>query len=233
MKENRSVVRLLEILDLISKHEEGLTLGQIYRKLNIPKSTAYDFLKTLYQYDVVYYKDHRLRNYIIGSRLYIMGSSYKKNSKLIESVERELKIYSNKYGKTTFINKSSDNEVVYIFKYQPTNSLIATSEEIGTVLSAKDKHPISQAFSIFNRDVSELSELELEIYRKGYIISDNGNSGQIQTIAVPIRNFENRVIGVISASDLYQEYKDPTEEIEELMSIGVVASKRLGYIESI
>ncbi len=233
MKHNRSVVRLLEILDLISKHEEGLTLGQIYRKLDIPKSTAYDFLKTLYDYEVVYYKDHRLKNYIIGSRLYIMGSSYTKNSKLIESLERELKIFSNRHGKTTFINKSNEGEIVYIFKYQPTNSLIATSEEIGTIISEDDAHPISKTFRIFNSKVENLSEKEQEIFGRGYIINDNGNSGQIQTIAVPIRNFENKIIAVISASDLYQEYKDPTDEIAELISIAKKASKRLGYIASV
>ena len=30
MKENRSVVRVLDILELIAKHDEGLILGQIY-----------------------------------------------------------------------------------------------------------------------------------------------------------------------------------------------------------
>lgn len=233
MNENRSVVRLLEILDLISKHEEGLTLGQIYRKLNIPKSTAYDFLKTLYKYDVVYYKDHRLRNYIIGSKLYIMGSSYAKNSKLIESVERELKMFSNKHGKTTFIAKRNGDETVYLFKYQPTNSLIATSEEIGSIINESDKHPITQLYKIFDTNTNDLTEEELQIYNQGYIISDNSNSGQIQVIAVPVRNFENKIIGVLAASDLYQEYKDPKEEIEELLIIGSIASKRLGFVDSV
>ncbi|PKK86680.1 MAG: hypothetical protein CVV63_04230, partial [Tenericutes bacterium HGW-Tenericutes-8] len=66
MKENRSVSRIMSILDLIAKHEEGLTLGQIYRILDIPKATVYDFLQTLYKADAIYYKDPRLKNYVIG-----------------------------------------------------------------------------------------------------------------------------------------------------------------------
>mgnify|MGYP001769625095 CR=1 FL=1 len=47
MKDNRTVSRILQILELIAKHDEGLTLGQIYRMLDIPKATVYDFLQTL------------------------------------------------------------------------------------------------------------------------------------------------------------------------------------------
>ena len=79
MKENRSVNRILAILELIAKHDEGLTLGQIFRMLEIPNATAYDILQTLYKADAIYYKDPRLKNYVIGSKMFAIGSVYTKN----------------------------------------------------------------------------------------------------------------------------------------------------------
>lgn len=230
MKLNRSVKRLLDILDLISQHEDGLTLGQIYRMLNIPKSTAYDFLQTLYHYDAVYYKDPRLKNYVIGSKMYAIGSVYTNNSKLIEAAERELKIFSNNYGKTTFITKPTDENIVFVFKYQPSNSLIATPEEIGSIISKNSNNPIAKCFNLFNGHNNKFNEEELTMIKKGYVLSDTQTSGHISTIAVPVRNFENKVTGVIAVSDLQTEESIPVEVINEVLRIAQVVSKRLGYL---
>lgn len=228
MKENRSVKRLLDILELVSQHEEGLTLGQIYRMLGIPKATAYDFLQTLYKEDAVYYKDPRLKNYVIGSKMFAIGSVYTKNSNLIEAAEYGLKKYSDEYGKTSFISKKTKDQIVLVYKYQPSNSLIATPEELGTVLQ-EENNPITKVFKIFNeKKYSDLTPEEKEIYDKGYVLSDE-NQGRISIIAVPIRNFENKVTGVLSVSDLYTEPEEQ-ETIDSFVELGRVVSRRLGYL---
>lgn len=230
MKENRSVSRILLILELISQHDEGLTLGQIYRMLDMPKATAYDFLQTLYKADAIYYKDPRLKNYVIGSKMFAIGSVYTRNSNLIDASEFELKNFANRYGKTAFICKRTEGQIVYIYKYQPSNSLIATPEEIGTVVVDLGNNPINMCFRIFGKDAQPLNEAEKVIQRQGYILSDVSVSGHISTIAVPIRNFENKVTGVISVSDLYQEAQESDEVIFELLRIARVVSKKLGYL---
>ena len=44
MSANKSVVKALKILELISKHQEGITLSEIYKELDMPKATVYDIL---------------------------------------------------------------------------------------------------------------------------------------------------------------------------------------------
>lgn len=228
MKENRSVKRLLDILELVSQHEEGLTLGQIYRMLGIPKATAYDFLQTLYKEDAVYYKNPRLKNYVIGSKMFAIGSVYTKNSNLIEAAEHELKKYADEYGKTAFISKMTKDQIVLVHKYQPSNSLIATPEELGTVLQ-EENNPIIKVFKIFNQTEKEnLSPLEQAVYDQGYVLSDE-SQGRISVIAVPVRNFENKVTGVISVSDLYTE-PESHETINAFVELAKNVSKRLGYL---
>ncbi|MBN3490729.1 helix-turn-helix domain-containing protein [Acholeplasma equirhinis] len=229
MKDNRSVNRILSILELIAAHPEGLTLGQIYRELDIPKATAYDFLQTLYKADAIYYKDPRLKNYVIGSKMFAIGSVYTKNSSLIEASEMLLRNFANEYGKTVLITKQTEDHYVHIFKYQPPNSLIFISEEIGYISNDFDISPIGRAFKIFTQKRNKLEPNQLVEFDRGYVLS-NEQQGHISQIAVPVKNFENRVVGILSVSDLWQDKPEKNEVILELVQIAKTVSKRLGYL---
>lgn len=198
--------------------------------LGMPKATAYDFLQTLYKADAVYYKDPRLKNYVIGSKMFAIGSVYTKNSNLIEASEFELKKIANNFGKTAFICKKTEGQFVYIYKYQPTNSLIATPEEIGTVVTDVENNPISRCFEIFSKPYTQLMEEEMQIIKQGYINSNYSVTGHISTIAVPIKNFENKVTGVIALCDLYSEEQESSGVITDLLKLAYIVSKKLGYL---
>src|SRR5690554_8162562 len=129
MKENRSVKRILSILELIAAHPEGLTLGQIYRELDMPKATAYDFLQTLYRADAIYYKDPRLKNYVIGSKMFAIGSVYTKNSNLIEASQFELKDFAESHGRSVIVTNRINEKMVYVYKYQPSSSKVLAPHE--------------------------------------------------------------------------------------------------------
>lgn len=229
MKENRSVNRILTILELIAAHPEGLTLGQIYRELEMPKATAYDFLQTLYKADAIYYKDPRLKNYVIGSKMFAIGSVYTKNSSLIEASVYDLRAFANEHGKTVLITKQTDDHYVHIFKYQPSNSLIFINEEIGYISYDFDISPIGRAFRIFNNKRAKLSVEEQIEFDRHYVLS-NGQQGHISQISAPVKNFENRVVGMITVCDLWQDKPEKIEVINELLSITKSISKRLGYL---
>ncbi len=229
MKDNRSVNRILSILELIAAHPEGLTLGQIYRELEMPKATAYDFLQTLYKADAIYYKDPRLKNYVIGSKMFAIGSVYTKNSSLIEAAEFELRKFANEYGKTILITKKTDDHYVHIFKYQPPNSLIFINEEIGYISYDFDVSTIGRAFNVFMSKRNKLNETQMKEYDRGYVLS-NEQQGHVSQISVPVKNFENRVVGIITVCDLWQDKPEKTEVIIELINICRAISKRLGYL---
>lgn len=229
MKENRSVKRILSILELIAAHPEGLTLGQVYRELDMPKATAYDFLQTLYKADAIYYKDPRLKNYVIGSKMFAVGSVYTKNSSLIEASMYDLRSFANEHGKTVFISKETNDHYVHIFKYQPSNSLIFINEEIGYTSNDYEISPIGRAFRIFTSKRSELNAEEQVEYDQKYVLS-NSQQGHISQICVPVKNFENRIVGMISVADLWKDTPEKPEVIETLLTIARSISKKLGYL---
>ena len=53
MKLNRTTQRTVEILKLVSKNPEGITLDEICGKLDLPKTSAYDIVTTLAEMGMV------------------------------------------------------------------------------------------------------------------------------------------------------------------------------------
>lgn len=231
MKDNRSVTRILSILELIAKHDEGLTLGQIYRMLGIPKATVYDFLQTLYKADAIYYKDPRLKNYVIGSKMFAIGSVYTKNSNLIEAAQFELKEFAKKHGQTVFITKRINDKIVYVYKHQPNTSKIITPQEIGSTSRDFEKSPLGKAYAVFDRKVlnPHIPHYE-QIKKRRYTVSNLEDSSHISSIATPVWNFEDRVCGVLITSELASEYGNRKEVIQDFVHIAERISRKLGYM---
>lgn len=229
MKENRSVSRVLQILELIAKHDEGLTLGQIYRTLDIPKATAYDVLQTLYKYDAIYYKDPNLRNYVIGSKMFAIGSVYTKNSSFIESNEYELKDFANKYNRTVFGTKRIEEKVVYVYKYQANQSHINTTQQEGSVIYDLESDPAGLAYLIFEDDNKTLKQ-QYNVINNHLEVSQTGPI-DINFIACPVYNFENRICGVIVAADILIDDKEKHQEmVKDFLNIAKNSSRRLGFM---
>ena len=58
MASAKTVEKTMDILQLISKYPDGLTLTEIYKALDLPKVTVYDILKRLYAQEALYYRDY-------------------------------------------------------------------------------------------------------------------------------------------------------------------------------
>ncbi len=54
MKLNRTTLRTVDILKMVSKKPDGITLDEICEKLELPKTSAYDIVTTLAQTGMVH-----------------------------------------------------------------------------------------------------------------------------------------------------------------------------------
>ena len=246
MGDNKSVDRILRILELISKHPEGLTLSEIYKELNIPKSTVFDFLQALYKADAIYFKDEVSKRYVIGSKIYALGQPYTKNSSLITVCRPILRTLGNKYGNLLFVTKRINDDIVYVHKYENDDSKIATFD-IGGSISYMHTSSVGKCYLAFDKyfnsyTVKSLDRFtpytiirnedllrELNTARElGYSSDDREEDIRYKSLSFPIYNFENRCCGVLT-------YKCPADfEIDkELIDAFIKASKtisnKLGY----
>ena len=72
---SRSVVRAIDILDLMMERQEPIGVADVIAALNIPKSTAYELIRTLVDRRYVERKSDG-RSYFLGPKLFELGMAY-------------------------------------------------------------------------------------------------------------------------------------------------------------
>ena len=107
------------MLQLISKSNDGITLSEISQKLDIPVSSTSDILCSFLETDMVEVRNSRLKSYVIGPTAYNIGTSFARNSSLLDKSRRIVDELSKTLNKTVFLGKPANNRVVYIYKHEP------------------------------------------------------------------------------------------------------------------
>lgn len=104
MKLNRTLMRAIDILELLSKSKEGYTLTQLSTVLDSPKSSIFDIMKTLVFKNMVLEDNQSgVTRYKIGLQSFLIGSSYINDIDLVNIARNDLIDFANKMQATTFM----------------------------------------------------------------------------------------------------------------------------------
>ena len=107
---NRTLGRGLKMLELLSRHPEGLALFELAQMLELPRSTAFNLARTLTDLDYTFFNAETNR-YTLGLRMFEVGSAA---------------IYQ-QINETMHLGIRSDLDVLYIDKIESTRSIRMTS----------------------------------------------------------------------------------------------------------
>ncbi len=251
---NNTVLKTVEILKLLSKADEGMTLTQIANALSFPKSSVFDIVHTLLNREIIEVSSEREKSYRIGVESFVIGSSYLKH-KTFDNVARPiLSNVNSETDETVYMAlRSGKNDFVYVMKFK-------SDSEYQTIFSVGDvRHLLSAALGkailAALPDESALECVTEEMYAKSSIpeISDptslitylnkargdgyavdatTENSSFACPVAAPVLNIDEQVIGAISIVVM----KNPTSE-KRIRALGELVqdaakeiSKRLGYL---
>ena len=250
MKLNRTALRTVDILKLVSKKPDGITLDQICEQLSIPKTSAYDILTTLVHTGMVHVAREQKQRYTIGLTAYRVGINYTNNMDFIGTIDPVLKAFSKEVGKTVFFGVRADDEIVYICKYEPENPIITTATvgtknpiyctSLGKAILAysEEEERLALTERIHFRAFTErtirdkayfLDELE-KVKEKGYALDARELEEHMECVGAPVFGPDGTVMGAISVSSLYK----PTEDYEALgrrvCEKAAMLSRLLGYI---
>lgn len=229
MKLNRTLLRAIDILEMLSKNKEGYTLSQISSILNFPKSSVFDIVKTLvYKNMIVEDNQSGIIKYKIGLQSFLIGSSFLNDMDIVNVARNDLIALANTMHATTFIGVLDDFKVTYIFKYESRRSIITTAN-IGTKnpLHSTGLGKVFMAFASENILKDALKTMDFEPFTpytitspekyidelkkvriNGYAIDNRENSMYQFCLASPIRNHNGEVVAAISCSGLYEEMID-------------------------
>lgn len=250
MKLNRTTQRTVDILKLVSKNPEGITLDEICSSLSLPKTSAYDIVVTLAEMGMVHVDRGQRQRYTIGLTAYRIGISYTNNSDTISVIEPELKALAREVGKTVFFGICSGSEVVYISKAEPENPIITTAT-VGTknpmyctslgkaILAFSDPETREKLLSQMKfksytentiTDREALAAQLEEVQEAGYAMDRREMEEHMQCVGAPVFGPDGQVMGAISVSSLYK----PAEDYDRLGRIAAgkarELSKMLGFL---
>lgn len=250
MKVNRTIMRTIDILELLAKNKEGYSLTDISKMLNVPKSSVFDIIKTLvYRHMVVENHQSSTIKYKIGLQSFLIGSSFLSHIDIVDVAREELILLANKMNATTFMAVLDDYKIAYIYKYESQNSIITTAN-IGTrgSLHSTGLGKVLMAFSSQDTFDNCLKQMSFEPYtpytitsiedylkeinkvkRQGYALDNRENSNYQFCAAAPIRNHQGDVIAAISCSGLYDEFMNLDDLGIIVKDVADKISAKLGY----
>lgn len=250
---NHSVLRALDILELLAQSAESLTVSQIAKTLAIPKSSAFDILASLSQKGFVRTDDPKAKTYTLGLSTYRMGMAYMSRMDLYTAAHRSLETLCQTLGHTVYLAVPEQDHVVYVDKLESDSPIRFTMQTGGknamyrtglgkAILATYPENVVRQLLSapLEKRTATTITSpdallAELSATRqRGYALDLGEDNSLLRCIAVPVRNSDGSCIAAISVSMLAASYEkeDPQVLAQTLTATALEISHSLGYQET-
>lgn len=228
--EHRTTSRILDILEIIYKYQDGLTFTEICNKLDMPKSSVHPLLTTLSDRNYVHCSKKN-NKYYIGHQIFLLGHGFQGD--LMENIQHEMDQLSKNIGETTFLGILSNGTVIYLLKAEFVSSIIQSAMKMGQKLpayaTAFGKALLSQysKAEIMNMypdgfspltpytvcDIDKLYEQCIEIRETGFAFEKEESTLEIQCIGMAISYKEEYLAGISVIVPVYRYSKEKEREI--------------------
>ncbi len=254
---HRTTARILEILEKVASFTQGITLSELSRVLDIPKSSLHPLVCTLAEKKYLIYNNVEER-YYIGEKLFILGNRYLSNSDILERIKSVLLEVNEKTKETLYFGVLSDCDVLYLEKAElhskfrvvsnPGNKLPAYATGYGkAILSQFSPEEIQEMYPIKDlapytkhtvKTVDGLNEQLESIRTCGFSYEIEESTIGIRCVAVPIK-VQNRILaGVSLAVPVFRYNKEREELFKQLLTDAkakiekIIAEDRRNWIYS-
>ncbi len=109
----RSVGKVVDILEVLSRESHGLPLGELAKRLDLNASTAHHLLATLKARGIVA-QDERTKTYRIGNRLVSLVSRFLAGTELYPAGIGPVEELRDRSGETSYLSAFQGNDVAVI-----------------------------------------------------------------------------------------------------------------------
>ncbi|MCI0429761.1 MAG: IclR family transcriptional regulator [Rhodospirillales bacterium] len=110
----RSARRVLSIFDLMLSRGEPLTVAEVVRALGIPKSTAYELMRTLTA--AGYVERSGNASYFLGRKLFELGMAYRSHVDLLKEGSKIVEELRDETGETVQLSVLENNVMLVLVK---------------------------------------------------------------------------------------------------------------------
>lgn len=252
-KLNRSVARAIDIIELVSASKDEMSIAEISKSLDMPKSTAFDIIYTLVEKGYLQVANQKNKTFKLGLKLFQSGASYLEKVSFYDVSHPLLEQVVSQAQETTFLAMENDGMLVYMDKVESSSS-VRTSCRIGSTnpmyctglgKALLASYPDERVHSII--EVSGLAAItpwtitteerlfqELnEARQRGYAIDDRESQAEVYCVAAPIYDAQGRPIAAISIASLYSKMENNAERVERfgrlIADTALTISRQLGF----
>lgn len=131
---HRSTMRTLAVLDALAHSPHGMTMAELARVLDVPKSSLFPILHTMADLDYVAH-DEGTGRYAIGFRTYLLGRAFDSEQVGLPVIEAEMRRVVAECDETCQLGVLDHGRVLYVAKVESTQQ-VRLSSEIGKTLPA-------------------------------------------------------------------------------------------------
>ena len=251
---NRSADRAIDIIELIARSDEAMTLSEVSQALSIPKSTAFDILCTLERRGFLQLADPRIRSYALGLKLFQASAHYMDHLEFHRVAHAVLSDLVARVHETSFLAIESNGELVYLDKIEAGEAMIRTSCNIGSsgpmyctgvgkallaaysedrVKAIIEQHGIEKktAWTLATEDTL-LNDLQATRER-GYSIDAREHHLDIYCVAAPIFNALRVPVAAVSIACFASHMVDNPARVQEcgqlISAAALDISHRIGF----
>jgi DNA-binding IclR family transcriptional regulator len=222
---SRSVLRALEILDLLAATERPLGLAQIAKEFGIPKSSCLALLRALCARDFV--RQDAAGAYVLGLRTFEVGAAYLRAVTPVGAATAELRALTELLGMTSHFAVLEGDEVVYLAKQDPPGTGVRLASSLGARLSAWTT-AVGKAQLAFREPPGGRADALLEeVRRRGYAVDEGTTAAGIRCVAAPVFGVGG-CCGAVGVSYLMHDGVDVPEIADLIVSAAKRVSSELG-----
>lgn len=233
----KSIQRAFTIIRTISKfNDHGLRLSQIAKKTDLHIATTRRLLHTLISEEFIMY-DTTIKKYFIGGQIYKISSS-NEYSQLSSKYHGVLEKLTKMTGDTSYLSCRIGFDILCIDTvegYNPIRVVYEVGErwpigigsagiailgaipldEVEDILAANESRYFSGNVKIDLKRIKNYLEFSREM---GFSFCENLHLVGSNTVGIPIKNSQNKIIGAISVTSISERmpFKKAMEIVEEI-----------------
>ncbi|MDR1099248.1 MAG: IclR family transcriptional regulator [Treponema sp.] len=251
VKKNQSLRKALQILEGMTAISTPARLQDIAKSLRMPQSTLLRFLNTFIDFGYVG-QDPNTSCYYLTLKLANLGSRAKINFPFQSSLVKYVKQIAAAFDESASLCIEQNMRMVYIATEEGSGRMLQTLHRIGHVApmhatgvgklhllnySGEQLAELEQKFGFpryTKHTITDMESLKKElawVQKSGYAMDDEECEEGVRCVAVPVRDFEARVVAAISVSGPITriDKKRIGEIVPFLKMISEKASRELGW----
>lgn len=232
-KINKSAERTVDLLLLFTKTRQPLTLSDISSMMSIPKSSAFELVKTLVYKKIIEVKDPKAKTYGLSLLAFEIGCAVISDLGVTDVARPYIQELNRSTGSTVFLGVEESGSIVYIDKaenhseikpraklgsrrYLHTTGLgkallyAYSNERIVNLLGAE---PYASKTPLSHTTAEEVLLDAKQTRMRGYAIDDREDNLDMYCISAPIYNSSNEPIAAISVANIYSTVSKEKEEM--------------------